>query len=384
MKRYERWVYLCLGICVGCLLTVGGLLLMEMLTDWEALKQADPVSDVIAAPGASAGGGDAAQQGLTEGPRLRIAEEPQVYTYEDMEQDLRTMQQMYPELMTVESMGRTLDGRELYHVVIGEATAEKRVLIHAGIHAREYVTSQLVMKQMADFLDRLQRNESYGGLTYAELMERCALHIVPMVNPDGIALSQQGLSGVRTQEAWNSVLKIALEDEEKAEGQYLREWKSNMNGVDLNRNFDALWEEYSDRVGRPSSMRYKGESPGCEPESAALIRLTEAQEFDRTISYHAQGSEIYWYFGQDGEVYEATKAFGERIAAATGYRLAEKSSKLDPAGYKDWAISKLGIPSLTIEVGRDTTPVPAQQFPRIWQENRCVWQEALLDCVENE
>ena len=215
-------------------------------------------------------------------------------------------------------------------------------------------------------------------------MERCALHIVPMVNPDGIALSQQGLSGVRTQEAWNSVLKIALEDEEKAEGQYLREWKSNMNGVDLNRNFDALWEEYSDRVGRPSSMRYKGGSPGCEPESAALIRLTEAQEFDRTISYHAQGSEIYWYFGQDGEVYEATKAFGERIAAATGYRLAEKSSKLDPAGYKDWAISKLGIPSLTIEVGRDTTPVPAQQFPRIWQENRCVWQEALLDCVENE
>ena len=86
MKRYERWVYLCLGICVGCLLTVGGLLLMEMLTDWEALKQSDPVSDVIAAPGESAGGGDAAQQGLTEGPRLRIAEETQVYTYEDMEQ----------------------------------------------------------------------------------------------------------------------------------------------------------------------------------------------------------------------------------------------------------------------------------------------------------
>lgn len=52
---------------------------------------------------------------------------------------------------------------------------------------------------------------------------------------------------------------------------------------------------------------------------------------------------------------------------------------LDPAGYKDWAISKEGIPSLTIEVGRDTSPVPWEQFGEIWEKNKFVFEETLLD-----
>lgn len=50
---------------------------------------------------------------------------------------------------------------------------------------------------------------------------------------------------------------------------------------------------------------------------------------------------------------------------------------LDPAGYKDWAISQKGIPSLTIEVGRDTVPVPEEQFDEIWNANKNVWEECV-------
>ena len=122
-------------------------------------------------------------------------------------------------------------------------------------------------------------------------------------------------------------------------GYYLTKWKANGNGVDLNRNFDALWDVYQDPAGHPSADHYKGTEPGCEAESAALISLTREQQFSRTISYHTQGGVIYWYFAQEGELYEKSLDFGERISHLTGYDLDGNYEDLDPAGYKDWAIS---------------------------------------------
>lgn len=110
-----------------------------------------------------------------------------------------------------------------------------------------------------------------------------------------------------------------------------------------------------------------------------MIRLTEEKHFFRTISYHAQGSVIYWYFGQQEKLYEETREFGQTISRLTGYSMDEDLSGLDPAGYKDWAISVMGIPSLTIEIGRDTVPVPMEQWEEIWRRNACIWEETLLN-----
>lgn len=35
------------------------------------------------------------------------------------------------------------------------------------------------------------------------------------------------------------------------------------------------------------------------------------------------------------------------------------------------------FPSLTIEVGRDTVPVPEEQFDEIWNANKNVWEECV-------
>ena len=173
------------------------------------------------------------------------------------------------------------------------------------------------------------------------------------------------------------VTGIAALDGQEAQGDYLINWKSNGCGIDLNRNFDALWDSYADPVGHPSSSHYKGPYPGSEKETDAMITLTEEQNFARTVSYHEQGNVIYSYFGQEGQLYEDTKAFGERISALTGYVMDADYQSLDPAGYKDWAISQKGIPSLTIEVGRDTVPVPEEQFDEIWNANKNVWEECV-------
>lgn len=322
---------------------------------------------------------------------------PEKYTYEDMQSDIAALQKKYDPYFSVHSLGKTADGRELYDLVIGNEEAERKIFINAGIHAREYITCQLVMKQAASFLEHTAEGDHYEcrvgektndqekfsseTVSYREMWEKCQIHVMPMVNPDGTAISQNGLDGIQTEEMRTKVIGIASLDGQQAEGKYLINWKSNGCGIDLNRNFDALWDSYEDPAGHPSSAYYKGPYPGSEKESAAMIALTEEQRFDRTISYHAQGGVIYWYFGQEGTLYEDTKKLGDRIAAITGYTLDADYQSLDPAGYKDWAISKEGIPSLTIEIGRDTVPVPEEQFDEIWEQNKNVWEECVLDIL---
>lgn len=314
---------------------------------------------------------------------LTVWKDPGQYTYEDFKRDAVLLPGKFPGLAKTDSLGTTLDGRTLYHLLIGDSRAEKKVLISGGIHGREYVTSQLIMKQAAVFLHRLKNKESYRGYPYESLLKGIGIHLVPMANPDGVTISQLGLEGIKTSQCKDAVERIALLDGKSPDREYLSRWKANANGVDLNRNFDARWEEYEDPAGHPSSDHYKGKKVGCEMESAALIRLTQREHFARTISYHAQGSVIYWRFGQKGRLYKASRLFADRISRVTGYPLDGSYEKLDFAGYKDWAVSKLGIPSLTIEVGRETAPVPPEQFSCIWEENQYVWEETLLD-VKNE
>ena len=81
----------------------------------------------------------------------------------------------------------------------------------------------------------------------------------------------------------------------------LQEMESQCPGVDLNRNFQAFWEEYQDLKGQPSREGYKGRAPEDQEESKALAELTRQEKFQRTVSYHSSGEVIYWDFGQKGE-----------------------------------------------------------------------------------
>lgn len=301
-----------------------------------------------------------------------------MYTYESLCQDAECIPAQYPGAAEVRNLGITADERKIYDFVVGDPCAPGSIFINGGIHGREYMTSELVMKQMKNFLQRLFRNEVYQGISYENLLHNISIHVVPMVNPDGVTISQSGMEGVRTGRVKRNLEQIARLDGQKAEKNYFVRWKANGNGVDLNRNFDALWKTYEGPL-HPSSEGYKGTYPCSESEAEALVRLTEREHFVRTISYHAQGNVIYWYFAQRGRLYVETQMFGERISHLTGYPLDGGYEALDPAGYKDWAICQRKIPSLTIEIGQKTTPVPQQQFAEIWRKNKFVWEETILN-----
>ncbi|MCD8082438.1 MAG: hypothetical protein LUE86_02650, partial [Clostridiales bacterium] len=166
--------------------------------------------------------------GKVENPIVTVAEK---YTFSQMEQDIRELQARYGSLLQVNVIGTSLDGRSIYEIVLGNADASKHVLIHAGIHAREYMTPLLVMKQLEYGLYFYQTG-SYQGQPLSDLLNKVAIHIVPMVNPDGISISQSGLGAVRSAELQSAIRQCYEYDLSAARTtaafeDYLNYWKAN-------------------------------------------------------------------------------------------------------------------------------------------------------------
>ena len=131
-------------------------------------------------------------------------------------------------------------------------------------------------------------------------------------------------------------------------------------GVDLNRNFSSGWNEIEDRTG-PSAQGYKGTEPFSASETAALRDYTLKYDFDATISYHSSGELIYYSYGDKKEVNSQSESLGKAVSGVSGYILDDGNSD-SHAGYKDWAMDALEIPSLTIEIGRDTSPLTEREI----------------------
>ena len=350
-------------------------------------------SGVLAGPGVSgsAGGpgmsGGAVISNGTDGfagtvssPLVKVTEK---YTYDQMSQDIQELASRYSSLMKVNTIGTTLDGRNLYEVVVGNINAEKHVLIHGGIHAREYMTPLLIMKQLEYGL-AFYGTASYEGRLLSDLFNKTAIHYVPMVNPDGVTISQSGIVGIRSEELRRTIQQCYQND--LAQGRtsaalerYLNYWKANGRGVDLNQNFPADWDEVTS-TDMPSYATYKGAAPLSEPESQALANLIQSRNWTATISYHSMGNIIYWDY-PGNTVSAQSQELANAVSAKTGYRLAGSSGH---GGFKDWLqIKENPIPSLTIEVGSVSCPMPVTEFTDVWNKNQEVWAVVLKWAAEH-
>ena len=65
------------------------------------------------------------------------------------------------------------------------------------------------------------------------------------------------------------------------------------------------------------------------------------------------------------------------LSKLTGYMLVGQGGSV--GGYKDWCIKQYGIPSFTIEVGKDeySHPIQIDKLGEIWQQNKLVLKKLL-------
>jgi len=148
-------------------------------------------------------------------------------------------------------------------------------------------------------------------------------------------------------------------------------YKANINGVDLNNNFDAKFGQGAGQVFAAATQGFCGRFPFCQKESAALKNFSLAVRPDITVSYHAKGQEVYYQFFQDQIDFARDKKIAKSIANHLGYRLVDGDLG-SSGGYKDWCIDFLKVPALTIEIVDDLYPHPlsVDLLEKEWDKNK--------------
>lgn len=289
---------------------------------------------------------------------LTVVTVTNMYSYAQMCADIDALCTQYPDICRRDSIGTSELGRDIPVLKLGSESASHHVLIQGAIHGLEHVTAW-VMMAMAD-----------SAVSRGTVPQDVCFHLIPMSNPDGVILAQTGTLTDAQRTIYASDLAAGHAKSDEDEATYTSQWKANGLGVDLNRNFDAGWSLINDR-GAASFELYKGEAPFSAAETRALRDYTLSHTFDATISYHATGSIIYYEYGTAQPVNDLSFDLGCAVRDVTGYPLVDSKS-VDSGGYKDWVMESLGIPSLTIEVGCDDTPLAYQEVYNVLYRNLSV------------
>ncbi|MBI5866389.1 MAG: peptidase M14, partial [Planctomycetes bacterium] len=294
------------------------------------------------------------------------------YNYEEVTQICRDLVTAYPDLLTLQSMGKSVQGREMWVITLNVARTGKDVdkpamWIDGNVHGNEVQAAETVLYSI------WYLTKSYGKVPQlTELMDRCAFYFVPMVNPDGRAYwfdkpntnssSRTGLKpvdddgdGLFDEDPPNDIdgdgqlLQMRKEDpngrfrespddprilvpvDPDAKGEFKRYTRVFSEGIDddgdgqvnedgpgsydPNRNWPADWQPEYIQGGA-------GDFPLSLPESRAVAGFVFAHpNIAAAQSYHnaagmmlrGPGAEYVQYPGQDLQVYDRIGQRGEKI-----------------------------------------------------------------------
>ncbi|MFC4023000.1 M14 family metallopeptidase [Oceanobacillus longus] len=277
------------------------------------------------------------------------------YTFEKMMEDMIELQSIYPFLMK-RTVGYSVMGKEIAELQIGAGS--KEVHLNGSFHANEWITTPIMMRFINQYALSITNRLPMRGLPLLPLYNTTQLSVVPMVNPDGVNLVIEGLSAAGQYS--ESVLAINQESDD------FSGWKANINGVDLNNQYPALWEVEAERKPMtPQPRDYPGTAPLTEPEAIAMANLAEDRNFLRMNAFHTQGKVIYWGF--EGLEPPQSIDIVSEYERVSGYNPIQYIDSY--AGYKDWFIQEIKQPGFTVELGSGVNPLPTEQFDEIYEES---------------
>ena len=252
-------------------------------------------------------------------------------------------------------------GQPIYGVHLGNYSG-KQIFIEAGIHAREYPSSLVVIK-MIEYMSTQNLN---GGV-----------YVVPLSNPDGARIVLDGIDWIQCQKLKDYLLNINDGSTD------FSQWKADAMGVDLNVNFDALWGEGTQNVFCPAPGNFVGFYSESEREVRELIDFSYRIRPALTLSYHTKGDVIYYGFELLSES-ELTRdrEIADFISTINGYTPTQTVGSV--GGYSDWASEYLKVPAYTIEVAPASapTPVPIEFVEPAFEANKDV-PSKLLDYLND-
>jgi len=213
-----------------------------------------------------------------------------------------------PERIGTSALGRPIWA---FHLQNPGEPVRRRVLVMAGLHAMEWVGTEVAVDLLDDLAD-------------GPLPRGVRVTIVPLANPDGRAFVEQDL---------------------RAGEQHYR--RGNSRGVDLNRDWAinrearAFWRRLIPGYYRTSP------APVSQPETKALDALAHRERFHRAASLHSFGGFFYapwsgrfgrpdrqdrqelWALGRAMEQAWGTRAYRTRQLGRWGFFFRAHGSEID-------------------------------------------------------
>lgn len=285
------------------------------------------------------------------------------HNYDELSAYLRSVQGTYPHLASVYSIGRSVEGRELWVVKISSNQQQRPLLQPAvkyvgNIHGNEPVGRELLLHLIEYIVSNYEQNDYIRAL-----VDSTEIHILPSMNPDGFEKAREG-------------------DCRGTNGRY------NARGQDLNRNFPEFFQS-----GKGSEM---------QPEALAISQWMKQHQFILSASLHGGALVASYPFDNKEHVGVLTNFRGYQESPtpdddtfrhlATSYSFDHrKMAHAEPCyigdsrfvngttngaqwyylagGMQDFNYVWNGCMELTLELSCCKYP-PAHQLPEFWLDNR--------------
>lgn len=249
---------------------------------------------------------------------------------EEVEQFLKTINSKYPNITHLESIGKSLEGRDIWALKISDnaqknETNEPAVLFNSMHHAREVMGPEVGL----DIIDYLTTNYNSDSKV-TDWVNSTEIWVMPMFNVDG------------NNKMWSADSM----------------WRKNVRGgygVDLNRNYPTGWNSCNGSSGWRSSQTYRGPNPASEPETQAMMGFVGKIRPVFDISYHSYSELVIYPYGckdKRTETFEVVEKIGKHIGKLLNYEAGTAWELLYNAdgGDIDWMYEAYGVIPYVIEL----------------------------------
>jgi hypothetical protein len=262
-----------------------------------------------------------------------------------------------PQLVKLEVLGRTHQGRELIALKVTQGARGQRdgsrpaVLYSSNQHAREWISLEVNRRLLHYFIDRWRANDR----EIRRLLQGTELWFVISANPDGYQYSFD------VERLWRKNLRDNNGDGQTTVG----------DGVDPNRNFPEHWG-YDNEGSSPDTAdeTYRGPSAGSEPETRAMQLVLQRAKPKFQSNLHSFGEWLLypqgWQVGTLDADYPLYVALGgtDANSAIPGFNPGQSADTLYVTNGEttDYAETSAGTIAYTPELG-EGTPGSGFVFP---------------------
>ena len=307
------------------------------------------------------------------------------FTYPEMTALLQNLERNHSDIMTLESIGETYEGRDIWMVKLSDNVQQNEnepgVLFMAAHHGNEKASFEVLIYFILHMVnnyskvntdddgDELINEDPIDGIDndedglldedpsedrVREAIDNTQIFIIPMVSPDGVVA--------------NSRKNCAPNY-----GPFGKSSEITSYGVNLNRNYDDNWflyyifpTHYHFTMNTlDQSFNYRGPYPFSENETIAVKNFVERQDISISLSFHSFSEVIIypWMHTSKDTPHEVLFiSVGENMSRINNYYLYTGRNYIIPryggtlGSSENWLYREQGILSFTMELCREYAP----------------------------